>query len=138
MVEREGGREGGDHYLSLTDDEIRECVFLSLDQRFDPHLAQAENLTTLFVAMHDGVREHLCCNACSNHSPYLTRPSILSPGLSYPRAGNVYHWSTQQSKPSLRHANPEEGVDSNTDGAGVQWSREEQGAECQAVRPPRG
>ena len=41
----------------LTEEEIRECVFLSLDQRFDPHLAQAENLTTLFVAMHDGVRE---------------------------------------------------------------------------------
>ena len=37
------------------DDEIRECVFLSLDERFDPHLAQAESLTTLFVAMHDGV-----------------------------------------------------------------------------------
>ena len=37
------------------DDEIRECVFLSLDKRFDPHLAQAENLTTLFVAVHDGV-----------------------------------------------------------------------------------
>ena len=37
------------------DDEIRECVFMSLDKRFDPHLAQAENLTTLFVAVHDGV-----------------------------------------------------------------------------------
>lgn len=39
----------------FVDDEIRECVFLSLDERFDPHLAQAENLTTLFVAVHDGV-----------------------------------------------------------------------------------
>ena len=38
-----------------SDDEIRECVFLSLDQRFDPHLAQADSLNTLFVAMHDGV-----------------------------------------------------------------------------------
>ncbi len=28
---------------------------MSLDERFDPHLAQAENLTTLFVAVHDGV-----------------------------------------------------------------------------------
>ena len=40
-----------------TDDEIRECVFMALDERFDPHLAQAENLTTLFVAVHDGVSE---------------------------------------------------------------------------------
>ena len=44
-----------DSDLIFTDDEIRECVFLSLDERFDPHLAQAESLTTLFVAMHDGV-----------------------------------------------------------------------------------
>ena len=42
-------------YYYCADDEIRECVFLSLDERFDPHLAQAESLTTLFVAMHDGV-----------------------------------------------------------------------------------
>lgn len=28
---------------------------MALDERFDPHLAQAENLTTLFVAVHDGV-----------------------------------------------------------------------------------
>jgi len=39
----------------LADDEIRECVFMSLDEQFDAHLAQAEHLTTLFVAMHDGV-----------------------------------------------------------------------------------
>ena len=38
-----------------SDNEIRECVFLSLDKRFNPHLVQAERLTTLFVAMHDGV-----------------------------------------------------------------------------------
>lgn len=37
------------------DEEIRECVFMALDERFDAHLAQAENLSTLFVAMHDGV-----------------------------------------------------------------------------------
>ena len=40
------------------DDEIRECVLTSLDERFDAHLAQADNLTTLFVAMHDGVSTH--------------------------------------------------------------------------------
>ena len=41
--------------LLLVDDNIRQCVFMALDERFDPHLAQADNLTTLFVAMHDGV-----------------------------------------------------------------------------------
>ena len=40
---------------ALLDDNIRQCVFMALDERFDPHLAQAEKLTTLFVAMHDGV-----------------------------------------------------------------------------------
>lgn len=64
----------------LVDDEIRECVFLSLDQRFDPHLAQAENLTTLFVAMHDGVRAALL----RMQSPFLTRTFIMSVGVSNP------------------------------------------------------
>ena len=41
------------------DDEIRENVFMSLDERFDAHLAQADSLTTLFVAMHDKVSELL-------------------------------------------------------------------------------
>jgi len=30
-------------------------VLMSLDEKYDAHLAQAENLTTLFVAMHDEV-----------------------------------------------------------------------------------
>ena len=43
------------------DDEIRENVFMSLamDERFDAHLAQADSLTTLFVAMHDKVSKLL-------------------------------------------------------------------------------
>ena len=43
------------------DEEIRECVFMALDERFDAHLAQAENLSTLFVAMHDGVGINCHC-----------------------------------------------------------------------------
>ncbi len=39
----------------ISDDDIRQCVFMELDERFDPHLAQAESLTILFLAMHDGV-----------------------------------------------------------------------------------
>ena len=40
---------------------------MSLDERFDPHLAQAENLTTLFVAVHDGVSVYMyimCAHGC--------------------------------------------------------------------------
>ena len=42
-------------YVQSTDDEVRQCVLVSLDERFDAHLAQAENLTSLFVAIYDGV-----------------------------------------------------------------------------------
>ena len=38
-----------------TDEEVRLCVLTLLDEKYDAHLAQAENLTTLFVAMHDEV-----------------------------------------------------------------------------------
>ena len=30
-------------------------MLLSLDEKFDTHLAQAENLTSLFIAIYDGV-----------------------------------------------------------------------------------
>lgn len=49
------------HYvwsISL-DEEVRECVLLSLDEKFDTHLAQAENLTSLFIALYDGVSPSL-------------------------------------------------------------------------------
>uniref|UniRef100_A0A1X7SYN8 TATA-binding protein interacting (TIP20) domain-containing protein n=1 Tax=Amphimedon queenslandica TaxID=400682 RepID=A0A1X7SYN8_AMPQE len=41
--------------ITDTDEEVRECVLLSLDEKFDTHLAQAENLTSLFIAIYDGV-----------------------------------------------------------------------------------
>lgn len=42
---------------SLTaDSDIRFCVLSSLDERFDAHLAQAENLSALFVALNDEVK----------------------------------------------------------------------------------
>lgn len=40
----------------LADSDIRYCVLSSLDERFDAHLAQAENLSALFVALNDEVR----------------------------------------------------------------------------------
>ena len=41
------------HFIS--DPDIRFCVLSSLDDRFDAHLAQAENLAALFVALNDEV-----------------------------------------------------------------------------------
>lgn len=45
---------------SVTEPEIRRIVLLSLDTRFDRHLAKPENIRTLFLALNDevfGVRE---------------------------------------------------------------------------------
>jgi len=42
-------------YTSFSDPDIRYCVLISLDERFDAHLAQAENLAALFVALSDEV-----------------------------------------------------------------------------------
>lgn len=42
--------------ILTTDSDIRFCVLSSLDERFDAHLAQAENLSALFVALNDEVR----------------------------------------------------------------------------------
>lgn len=39
----------------FSDSDIRFCVLSSLDERFDAHLAQAENLSALFVALNDEV-----------------------------------------------------------------------------------
>uniref|UniRef100_UPI00358FB62C serine/threonine-protein kinase mTOR-like n=1 Tax=Myxine glutinosa TaxID=7769 RepID=UPI00358FB62C len=39
------------------DSDIRFCVLASLDERFDGHLAQAEALQALFVALHDEATE---------------------------------------------------------------------------------
>ena len=46
--------------LILADSDIRFCVLSSLDERFDAHLAQAENLSALFVALNDEV--HVGCS----------------------------------------------------------------------------
>uniref|UniRef100_T1ISC3 Serine/threonine-protein kinase TOR n=1 Tax=Strigamia maritima TaxID=126957 RepID=T1ISC3_STRMM len=43
--------------ITDTDPDIRFCVLASLDERFDTHLAQAENLSSLFVALNDEVFE---------------------------------------------------------------------------------
>lgn len=42
-------------FFFFSDSDIRFCVLSSLDERFDAHLAQAENLSALFVALNDEV-----------------------------------------------------------------------------------
>lgn len=67
--------------ITDTDEEVRECVLVSLDERFDAHLAQAENLTSLFVAIYDGVfriRELAMCTIgrLSNLNPAYVMPTL--------------------------------------------------------------
>ena len=38
---------------STPEGDIRLCVLTVLDSKFDAHLAQPENITTLFIALHD-------------------------------------------------------------------------------------
>ncbi|KAF3860085.1 hypothetical protein F7725_000340 [Dissostichus mawsoni] len=55
------------------DPDIRYCVLASLDERFDAHLAQAENLQALFVALNDEVFEirelAICTRTPQQHEP---------------------------------------------------------------------
>ncbi|XP_064642053.1 serine/threonine-protein kinase mTOR-like isoform X1 [Lineus longissimus] len=67
--------------ITDSDPDIRTCVLISLDERFDPHLAQAENLSALFVAMNDEVfeiRELAMCTIgrLSNMNPAYVMPSL--------------------------------------------------------------
>lgn len=65
----------------MADPEIRYCVLQSLDERFDGHLAQAENLSALFVALNDEqfeIRELAMCiiGRLSNLNPAYVMPSL--------------------------------------------------------------
>ncbi|XP_060066726.1 serine/threonine-protein kinase mTOR-like [Ylistrum balloti] len=67
--------------ITDTDSDIRFCVLMSLDERFDPHLAQAENLSALFVALNDEVfdiRELAICmiGRLSSKNPAYVMPSL--------------------------------------------------------------
>ena len=67
--------------VSLSDPDIRYCVLLSLDERFDPHLAQAENLAALFIAINDEIfeiRELAICTIgrLSSMNPAYVMPSL--------------------------------------------------------------
>ncbi|KAJ8022045.1 Serine/threonine-protein kinase mTOR [Holothuria leucospilota] len=67
--------------ITDSDPEIRYCVLQSLDERFDGHLAQAENLSALFVALNDEqfeIRELAMCiiGRLSNLNPAYVMPSL--------------------------------------------------------------
>ncbi|CAH1772250.1 unnamed protein product [Owenia fusiformis] len=67
--------------ITDADPDIRYCVLASLDERFDGHLAQAENLSALFVALNDEVfeiRELAICTIgrLSNLNPAYVMPSL--------------------------------------------------------------
>lgn len=67
--------------ITDTDSDIRYCVLSSLDDCFDEHLAQAENLSALFVALNDEVfeiREIAICvvGRLSGRNPAYVMPSL--------------------------------------------------------------
>ena len=66
-------------YQSIQDSDVRSVVMDCLDDCFDYHLAQAENLSALFVAMNDEVfeiREQTTC--------LIGRLSVLNPAYIMP------------------------------------------------------
>ena len=68
-------------YFFISDPDIRYCVLASLDERFDAHLAQAENLQGLFVALNDeefNIRE-LALSSIGRLSSY--NPAYILPSL---------------------------------------------------------
>lgn len=63
------------------DPDIRFCVLTCLDERFDPHLAQAENLTALSHALQDEafeIRERATCmiGRLSSKNPAYIMPTL--------------------------------------------------------------
>ena len=68
-------------FTFLSDPDIRFCVLKSLDQKFDSHLAQAENLQALFIAVNDEefeIRELALCmiGRLSSYNPAYIMPSL--------------------------------------------------------------
>ena len=67
--------------IIIIDPDIRFCVLISLDERFDSHLAQAENLQALFIALNDeefDIRERALCTIgrLSAYNPAYIMPSL--------------------------------------------------------------
>lgn len=69
------------HVVFLSDPDIRYCVLASLDERFDAHLAQAENLQALFVALNDEVFEIRELAICTIGRLSSMNPAFVMPFL---------------------------------------------------------
>lgn len=67
--------------IALADPDIRYCVLASLDERFDAHLAQAENLQALFVALNDQVFEIRELAICTVGRLSSMNPAFVMPFL---------------------------------------------------------
>jgi phosphatidylinositol kinase/protein kinase (PI-3 family) len=65
----------------LLDADVRYCVLESLDDSFDSHLAQAENLSALFVAMNDEVFEIRELAICTIGRLSCMNPAYVMPSL---------------------------------------------------------
>jgi FKBP12-rapamycin complex-associated protein len=65
----------------ITDPSIRQTVLSSLHERFDKHLAQAENVRSLFIALNDEVFENRLTavnliGRLATHNPAYVMPSL--------------------------------------------------------------
>ncbi|XP_066992513.2 serine/threonine-protein kinase mTOR isoform X2 [Anabrus simplex] len=67
--------------ITDTDADVRYCVLESLDESFDSHLAQAENLSALFVAMNDEVFEIRELAICTIGRLSAMNPAYVMPSL---------------------------------------------------------
>lgn len=65
----------------FTDADVRYWVVASLDESFDQHLAQAENLSALFVAMNDEVFEIRELAVCTIGRLSCLNPAYVMPSL---------------------------------------------------------
>lgn len=79
--EGEGIEEVFKDPIALADPDIRYCVLASLDERFDAHLAQAENLQALFVALNDQVFEIRELAICTVGRLSSMNPAFVMPFL---------------------------------------------------------
>ncbi|KAM7310690.1 serine/threonine-protein kinase mTOR [Ixodes scapularis] len=64
-----------------TDSDVRYCVLASLDEKFDGHLAQAENLSALFISLNDEVFEIRELTLCIIGRLSSLNPAYIMPPL---------------------------------------------------------
>lgn len=63
------------------DQNVRYCVLASLDEKFDPHLAQSENLNALFIALNDEMFEIRELALCTIGRLSAVNPAYVMPSL---------------------------------------------------------